>query len=105
MSTFQALSHSRHASPVYVSTASMRREQKGANQDVQGQNDGCSCYAKPIVNVNHLEEVLGSSASVVPTDASSMLSRSGESEMRRNCRHIHSSEWHMLARRQHQAGR
>lgn len=44
------------------------------------------------IDVTHLKEEVGSSASVAPTDASSMLNRSGESEMSRNCRHTHSDE-------------
>ena len=62
-------------------------------------NTLCSCcgarYCKILthlmlkaIGIAHFDDdVLGSSASVAPTDASSMPSLSGESEMRRSCMH------------------
>ena len=43
------------------------------------------CGSMLLFSKTHLDDVLGSSGSAEATDASSMLSRSGESEMRRSC--------------------
>ena len=59
------------------------------------------CYevsAQMVTSMAHLEEVLGSSASAAPTDASNILRRSGESEMRRNCTHTHEITTHLLTK-------